>query len=552
VLVLVLAALASVRLPALHSHLTAARTGLTSAQQALRDGDITKARTLVAKADREASAAHTTTNGMTWRWVRRLPGLGIPFRELAAVSDVTHVTTSRVAVPLSRVSLTQTRWTGQLDTTPLVKAQRPLREAESALASARRTLAASPTSGIGPLDDARSSLTRSLDKLSGTVREASIAADVLPALAGSDQPRRYFVAIQNPAEQRATGGLIGAYGILRADHGRLTLEKVGADNELNDAAKPVIDLGPEFDRRYGRFGATSGWRSANLTPDVPTAGRILSALWTNATGQKLDGVVFLDPAALGLVLRATGPVTLTDGTRLTAANASALLTRDVYRRFPRKADARRNNYLQEAAKRVFTRLSQPGIDPRKLLAQGGKAVGTGHLHVWTSDPRVEARLRASTAGGALPGTTPYLRVLTQDAGGSKLDYYLKQKVSYDARPTGEAADLGAGPQPEEEGTVRISLTNSAPKTGLPEYVTLRADAPDGKPRPVGQLKSWVSVYLGPRSTLLGATLDGQPVRLSSDTEQGHAVFSTFVSIDPGATRSLVLKVRQPIGPPIRA
>jgi hypothetical protein len=66
---------------------------------------------------------------------------------------------------------------------------------------------------------------------------------------------------------------------------------------------------------------------------------------------------------------------------------------------------------------------------------------------------------------------------------------------------------------------------------------------------VGQLKSWVSIYLGPRSTLLDATLDGKPVALSSDTEQSHAVFSTFISIDPGATRTLVLHVHQPIGPP---
>jgi hypothetical protein len=546
--VLLLAALASIRLPGLRSHLTDARTGLGAAQEALRDGDTTRAQSLVLKADRDAQAARATTHGFIWRLVRHVPGVGIPFRELAAVSDVTHLTTSRVAVPLSRTALTQTSWKGRLDVAPLVKAQQPLRAAERSLAEARRRLAASPTSAIGPVDDARSTLARSLDRLSATVREASIAADVLPTLAGSGRPQRYFVAIQNPAEQRATGGLIGAYGILRADRGTLTLERIGSNNELKDPGRPV-DLGPEFDRRYGRFGATSGWRSANLTPDVPSAGRILSALWTDATGQKLDGVLFLDPTTLGLLLRATGPVTLDDGTRLTAANASQLLLRDVYRRFPRAADAQRNDYLQQAARQVFARLSRPGIDPRRLLAQGGKAVGTGHLRVWSSSPPIQARLRASTAGGALPGTAPYLRVVTQDAGGSKLDYYLKQKLSYDARPTGEAVDLGAGPQPEEAGTVRLTLSNTAPRRGLPEYVTLRADDPDGSPRPLGQLKSWVSVYLGPRSTLLTATLDGKPVAMSSDTEKGHAVFSLFVSVDAGQSRTLVLTVHQPVGAP---
>jgi hypothetical protein len=286
-----------------------------------------------------------------------------------------------------------------------------------------------------------------------------------------------------------------------------------------------------------------------VTPDVPTASRILTALWANATGQRLDGVVFIDPQALALVLRATGPVVLSDGTRLTAANASDLLLRDVYRRFPRSADEARKEYLKQTAKKVFDRLQRPGIAARVLLAQAGKAIGTGHLRVWSADSRTQQRLRTSVAGGALPRSSPYFRVVTQDAGGSKLDIYLRQQASYVARRTGEAADLGAGPQAEEAGTVRVQLTNTAPRDGLPEYVTLRVDDPDGRPRPLGQLKSWVSIYLGVRATLDAATLDGKPLLMSSDTEQGMAVFSTFLSIDPGDAATLVLKVHQPTEPP---
>jgi hypothetical protein len=550
-LLLLLLAAASTRLPALRGHLTDARTSLTEAQSSLRDGDTAAAMNHVVQADREARDAQGITVGVLWRASRAVPGLGLPFRELTAITDATRVTTSQVAVPLARTATTPPRWTGRLDATPLVKAQAPLAHAEEALARARRTVRTAPRSRIGPLESARDELTASLAKLAGTVHEARVAADVIPALAGNDHPRHYFVALQNPAEQRATGGLIGAFAVLSADHGKLTLEQVGSDNDLTDPAKPVIDLGPEFDRRYGRLGATAGWRSANLTPHIPSAGKILAALWANRTGQRVDGVIFLDPAALGLVLKATGPVRLTDGTRLTSNNATTLLERNVYKRFPRAKDAQRNDYLQDAVRKVFARLSQPGINARVLLAQGGKAVGNGHLRIWTSDERLEARLVTSTAGGALPGTTPYLRVVTQDVGGSKLDVYLRQDVRYAAKPTGESADLGHGPQPEEAGTVRITLRNTAPAAGLPEYVTLRADPPDGKPRPVGQLKSWVSVYLGPGATLIEATQDGRSVPMASDTEQRHAVFSTYVSLDPGATTTLVLRVRQPIGPPRR-
>jgi hypothetical protein len=35
--------------------------------------------------------------------------------------------------------------------------------------------------------------------------------------------------------------------------------------------------------------------------------------------------------------------------------------------------------------------------------------------------------------------------------------------------------------------------------------------------------------------------------MTTDTEKGHAVFSTFVSVDPGARVTLLLRVRQPVG-----
>ena len=536
------------RLPSIRDDLTSARRGLVAAQESLRGGDATAARDRIAAAAADARSADVATDGVVWRIVRRLPGLGVAFEEVAAVAEVSAVVTQDVALPLGEVALAPPAWQGRLDLAPLTAAQAPLRSAAQSLDAARATLREAPSSRLGPLTSARAELTDELTRLHGIVGGARLAADVLPALLGADGPRRYFVAIQNPAEPRATGGLIGAFAVLRAEGGRPVLEQVGSNNELRDAPAAVVDLGEEHERRYGRFGSSRGWRAANLSPDVPTVGRTLAALWRHRTGEQVDGVVLLDPQALAHLLQVTGPVALPGGVRLTAENAVQELTVEVYRRFPRARDAERNDYLAEAVRLVFQRLQKPGLDGRRLLEQASRAAGTGHLHLWAADPAVQSRLAAAPIGGALPGTAPYLRVVTQDAGGSKLGTYLRQDVDYAAAPTGEAVDLGAGPQPEEQGTVQVTLANAAP-AGLPEYVTLRADAPDGRTRPKGQIKVWVSVYLGPRGTLLSATLDGKPVALQADTERGHAVFSTFVSIDPGSTARLVLSVRQPTSGP---
>jgi hypothetical protein len=191
---------------------------------------------------------------------------------------------------------------------------------------------------------------------------------------------------------------------------------------------------------------------------------------------------------------------------------------------------------------VVARLQRP-VPGGGLAHALTRAAATGHLQVFATDPAVEAVMAGSQVAGALPTSGPYLSLVTQDVGGSKLAYYLRRTISYVAEPSNVAVDLGAGPETVEDATVTIRLRNDAPGTGLPAYVTTRADVPALSG--TGQLRSWVSLYLGPRSTYRDATLDGKPVALSSQVEKGLTVLSTYVSIDPGATATLVLHVQQP-------
>jgi hypothetical protein len=361
---------------------------------------------------------------------------------------------------------------------------------------------------------------------------------------GAQRPARLLVVAQNLAEARATGGLIGAYAIMRTDRGSFRVERSGPGSELHDARRPVVRLGREFDVRYGRAEAAATWRSANLTPDTPTAGAILAGLAAATLHVRVDGVMFVDPVALSRVLAATGPVKLRK-TQLTAANAVPLLLHDTYDilRGP-ESSAKRDAVFREALVNTVRALRKPGFRTGPLVAGLRAAARSGHLQLYSTRPQDEAALRTAVFGGALPRVSPYLSVITQDVGGSKLDYYLRRTVWYDARKTA-AADVGAGPEDQEAATVTVRLHSTAPSSGLPEYVTTRADLPGRVAHPVGQLRSWVSVYLGPGASYLRATLNGQPVALASETDRGLSVFSTYVDIDPGATVTLVLQVVQP-------
>ena len=550
VVLLVVGAWLAVGLRQVRHDLETARSALTAAQDRLAGADLDAARQQVSSAGQAAREAADRADGPPFRLYARLPFVGTGVQEVRSVAAAVDVTTNQVLPTVLNSDARLPTWNGRIDARPFIAAQRPLAQAQAQLTVVQDRLSRTPRSGISQLSKPRGELEASLRRLSGSIREARVASDVVPVLSGQDRPRRFLLAVQNNAEARATGGLLSSYAVLVADKGRLQLEHVGQNEELIDPAQAVLDLGEEYNRRYSRFQTTRTWRSANLTPDVPTVGRLLAALWREQQGQTLDGVVLLDPVALARVLAATGPVALSDGTQLNQANAVTVLESQVYARYPHADRTARYAFFAEAAERTFTALTSRRLDGRMVVREIGRAAASGHLQLWSADAHVQRTLSSSRVSGVLASEGPYLQVVTQDVGGSKLDYYLRRTVRYDGKSTGVATDLGKGPELEEEATVSVHLENRAPARGLPDYVVARPDDPRS---PRGQMHSWLSVYLGARATLLEASLDGKPIAVESQTEQGLSVYSLFLRIDAGSSRTLVLKIRQPARPeqPVR-
>jgi hypothetical protein len=524
--------------------LVAARVDLQAARTAVRSGDQVVARARLSSAERRAHRADSRVTGWLWSSYSHLPAAGAPVREARGLIEITDAVTADVLKPLVGAAPASAHWSGRADLSAITRAAPSLSSADARLATERRRLAALPVAHVKPLDEARARLASSLDELAVDLRDAAVGAKALPPLLGADHPTTLLLVAQNLAEERATGGLIGSFALVRAENGRITLLRSGSDSDLVDATRPVVDLGRDFQARYGPAQAASTWRSANLTPDVPTAGRILAGLSARQLHVDVDGVVLIDPVALSYLLRATGAVEVPGLGTVSGGNAVSLLLKDIYARYPGAGDQpARKQALRRAFDSVVVRLQRPttGGLARELV----RAASSGHVSVYASDPAVQSELERSRIAGALPTAGPFLSVVTQDVGGSKLDYYLRRSVSYVATPSPIAVDLGVGAETVEDAIVSVTLRNDAPPSGLPPYVTVRAD--DAGVRPVGQLKTWVSVYLGPRSTYSKATLDGRPVSLSSGVENGLSVLSAYVTVDPGKAVSLVLSVQQPAG-----
>lgn len=409
---------------------------------------------------------------------------------------------------------------GQVPLDALISLQPALTEAARDLGAARRRLAAVHSVWLLPplrvrLDDGRE---RVAGAESGT-RTALRVLPQLPALLGGHRPRRYFLAIQTPAELRASGGFLGNYGEISADNGRLRLTRFGSILDLygGDLQSRRLVAPPDYTRRYSRFLPQQEWANVNLSPDFPTDAQVIAGLYPQSGGEPVDGVVAVDPTGLAALLRVVGPVQVAGWpSAITADNVSAILVRDQYTRFEHR-EAERAEFVNDLAQGVWHRLTTGSFPLSRMLGSLGPVISGKHLQL-ASTTAGEERLFESlgAAGQMAPVDGDFLAVVTQNAGANKLDAYLRRQVDYRVE-----LDPGNG---RLQARVRVTLHNDAPPAGLPSYVVGQTTPPV----PTGDNKIYLSIYSPWR--LSQAQIDGRAASLESGRELGRQVYSAFVVV----------------------
>jgi hypothetical protein len=116
--------------------------------------------------------------------------------------------------------------------------------------------------------------------------------------------------------------------------------------------------------------------------------------------------------------------------------------------------------------------------------------------------------------------------VTSNASANKIDVFLHRSITYQAR-----FDPGTG---AVRASTEIRLSNLAPAAGLPAYVI---GGPDTQ---LGENRLYLSFYT-PLS-LERATVDGVGVTMDGQRELGRNVFSTFLTVGPGAEKTIRLEL----------
>lgn len=481
----------------------------------------------------DTSGARAWSSGPLWRAGEHLPWLGDDLRAVRVVAASADRLVDDVASPLLNAAAgapTVRGGTGGAHLKVLRDSAPTLRAAANAADAVHADVTALDTTGLLPaVAEAVSVLGTQAEELASTTELGADTAGALPGLLGVDGPRQYFLAFQNPAEARGTGGLVGVFGVLRVDDGRMELLEAAANDELPPLPRPPVDLGAEYTARYGHLASDS--RNANLSPHFPYAARLLLGHYRAHSGKTLDGVVAVDPFALARLLEASGPVRVGDEGVVTADDVVPLTLSEAYQRFPDSDD--RTEYLLELVRATFAQLTAPSTPDGDLLRALGAAAEDRRLLVYSDHRPEQAALERLNVAGALPPPDTGLRaVIVNSANGSKLDYYLDRDVRY---------RLDCPRDGRRVTRLRVSLTNGAPNQ-LPPYVL--SHLPDLAAEPATQ-RLQVSLYLPGGTGVHRLAVNGRPAGFAVSSELGYDVLTTSVDVRSAARAELVWDLDEP-------
>ncbi len=511
----------------------------------LLDNDVDAASATVTTLADHTAAAKRAGSDPLWKLASSLPWIG---PNLAAASEV--ATTADDVVRLAAQPLvgafesldwkSLTPVDGAVPLAPLQKATpNVVSAANSVELSYERLAGIDPAPLLPQIADPLESAKAQLDELRGLLSTASDAARLVPPMMGADGPRNYLLLIQNNAEVRASGGIPGALAVLRAENGKITLAAQDSASAMGSFTPPVkVDSEQEaiYSNRMGSY-----MQDANMTPDFPTAASTAKDMWLQRhPEQAIDGVISIDPVALALVLKATGPITVAPAlpagvslgdipTQLTSKNLVPVLLSESYAQIEKPAV--QDAYFAEVAKKVFDVVASGKTPGDKLVQALTTGVSDNRILMWSAHGDEQAVLGDRGIGGAISGPSvpaAGFGVYFNDGTGAKMDYYVKRTVQLVQRCNADGY---------AEYTAKVTLTNTAPAdaaTSLPPYVT--GDAVFGIPR--GSVATNVVAYGPTQARTQEARIDGKVVGISSHSHDERPVGTVRVQLSPGQKQTV--------------
>ncbi|GGM46199.1 DUF4012 domain-containing protein [Microbacterium saperdae] len=480
-----------------------------------------------------AQSAHALTSDPVWQAFGVLPWIGPNFRAVSEVAEIADDVADNALTPLLSVAgefdLAGLGFAGgAIDLAPFAAIEAPLGEASATLSAAQQqALRIDDDATVRPLADAVKEMRSTVSQAASAIGALHGASVLLPTMLGGEGPRNYVLAMQNNAELRSSGGIIGSTALLHAENGKITLQRQAStpDFPVLDAPLPLSDTTVAlFEDRPGRY-----LQNITSIPDFSEAGPTIAARWEGRFGGTVDGVIAVDTVVAANLMKATGDITFGSFTATPETIVSILLS-EIYATIP---DPRiQDEVFAQAASALFG-AALSGGDPQALIGSLAESSDQGRIRIWSAHEDEQSVLAASSLGGTVPSDTAdatYVGVLLNDTTGGKMDYYTAASITTavgtcDGEPTTQ---------------LRVTWTNDAPAdaaTSLPAYVT--ANGWYGVP--AGSVRTLIALYGPQGATPSHIDRDGAEEGVQTAMLDGRPVVQHEVLLAPGESTTITIE-----------
>lgn len=354
----------------------------------------------------------------------------------------------------------------------------------------------------------------------------------LPQILGVDSEKKYIFWFQNSNELRPTGGFIGSYGVLTIDKGKIknfVIDDIYNPDGQIDLRKIAVTP-PDQIKNFLKEDVLY-LRNSNWDPDFPKATKTFDDLYFKITGEAVNGYIAVDLDFVKNLLKVTGPLFLAPYNEDISADNIYERTQ-YYSGFDYKdGSSDKKSFLTVLGSKLMERLFALKTDNYSpLLTQIGESLDERHLMIYFTNNVVNKLLKEKSWDGGLVDTSgDYLFVVNSNLGGTKANYYVKNKMAY------EVSSL------TRDGLLRANLYLDYDNTA------------DNNAWPGGPYTDYVRVL-----TQNGSKLTSAKISYNSGVERDiyqeiivakagvYNSFETSFGIDPGESAKLTLSYDLPV------
>ncbi len=519
-----------------------ARASADSLVDAIASGNVPRAKAELQDFDDATTRAHHRTDGPLWWLGARVPILG---RNLAAVSTIAEQADAiadealpgivRVADQVKADTFRPRN--GRVDLDAVAKVLPVLKTTDRVMATADRKVGQIRIDRLmGLLQVPAGEFAQRTHDAAAAAAAAHDAGQLLPTMLSRTGPtRRYLLMVLNNAEVRSIGGMPGSYSVLAARRGKVDMREQASNsdlgrNDLSPDIKPEVRAG--FPDNVG-----TDVRDIASVPDFPRVADLSAKVVGSYFETKFDGVVAIDPIALGYVLGAVGQLDIGDGMTINQSNTAQTLLNGIYLRYPNLPDQAeaQDDAFERAARRSFDALTGGRGDSVEALRALVKGVQQQRILLWSAHKSEQARIESTGISGSMTDRRqphrPQVGMFLTDMSQAKLDYYLHSETRV------EATKCYAGGIQDLVMTTTLS-SDVVQSTPLPVSIV-----GFGQRVPIGNIGLAVRIMAPPGGRTRSIEVDGRPAPVGINVYKNRQLTRLTRILGPGESTVIVSKFR---------